>query len=125
MSYALGGGIPAAGAGGVPQLLLQGALAGAATMRALGSGCSAGHLTFVPGGAPPRAPGFDAPLTFPWFRRRTLLLCLLAVHAEPRAEGAPPPPPQAAAAAADDDVLLRVAALPRGLWKGPCIFQYL
>ena len=124
-AFGTGGGTPAAGAGGVPQLLLQGALAdAAAAVRALGSGCSTGHSTFVPG-APPRAPGFDAPLTFPWFRRRTLLLCLLAVHAEPRAEGAPPPPPPQAAAAVDDDVLLRVAALPNGLWKGPCIFQYL
>jgi hypothetical protein len=53
-----------------------------------------------------------------WERRRSLLMCLLAVHAG--AEGVPPPPP-----IASSGVLLRVAALPEELWKGPCIFQYL
>ena len=41
---------------------LQGALADT-TVLALGGGCFASHSAFVPG-APPCAPGFDAPLTF-------------------------------------------------------------
>ena len=48
-----------------------------------------------------------------WLRRRTLLMSLRR-----GAEGAAP-------AGAAGDVLLRVAALPEALWKGPLIFQYL
>jgi len=45
-----------------------------------------------------------------WQRRRTLLMCLLAVDAGPRAEGVPPPPP----IDASNGVLLRVAARSAG-----------
>ena len=56
-----GGGVPAAGAQGIPQLL-QDALAGT-TVCALGVGCGAQNSAFV-GGTPPDEPGFETLLTF-------------------------------------------------------------
>ena len=51
-----------------------------------------------------------------WWRRRTLLLCLLRSAARDN------DPPHST----DRDVLLRVATeLPEELWKGPYIFQFL
>jgi hypothetical protein len=105
--------------------LLQGALEDI-TVRALTVGYNAGTSIFI-AGTPPAEPGFDGPVYsvqyLAWLRRRPLLLCLLrSALSEPRAEGAPPP---AQASAAGDDVLLRMAALPEELWKGPCFFQFL
>jgi alpha-tubulin suppressor-like RCC1 family protein len=152
------GALPAAGADGTPQLL-QGALAGVAPVCALGAGCQASHLAFLVG-VPPAQPGFDAPVSFRWSRRRALLMCLLAtqpcagdgdlvrVLALPEslqvsvfayfkpclwprrrplfAAGAPSDLDTIApAGAAETDVLLRMAALPEVLWRGPRIFQYL
>ena len=84
-------GVADASAGGTPQLL-QGALAGS-TVCALGVGCVAKHAAFL-AGAPPAQPGVDAPVSFPWLRRRALLLCLL------RAVDSPEVPPPIGAASA-------------------------
>ena len=54
--------------------------------------------------------GFPSFATLAWRRRRTLLLCLLAVHAEPRAEGTPPPAQAAAADARSAGALSDVAS---------------
>ena len=59
--FGCGGGVPAGGAQGVPQLL-QGALADT-TVCALGVGCYANHSVFV-AGPPPAEPGFELPLVF-------------------------------------------------------------
>jgi hypothetical protein len=54
--------------------------------------------------------GFPSFATLAWRRRRTLLLCLLAVHAEPCAEGTPPPAQAAAADARSAGALSDVAS---------------
>jgi alpha-tubulin suppressor-like RCC1 family protein len=113
-AFGRNGGVPAAGAKGIPQLL-QDTLAGT-TVCALGGGCCAGHSAFVTG-SPPDAPGFELPLAFPWHRRRLLLMCLLFAKRQ-FDECAPAP-------AATTDVLLRLAALPEALLLGPCLFQFL
>ena len=63
-----------------------------------------------------RLDGFSA-----WFRRRTLLMSLIRVNAAVPPAGVADDSPVGAM----DDVLLRMAALPEVLWKGPLIFQYL
>jgi hypothetical protein len=60
---------------------------------------------------------FPSAQTCAWLRRRTLLMCLLT---QPPPQRAPP-----AAAPVVTGVLLRMASLPRGLSRGPCIFRYL
>ena len=98
--------------------LLRGALANTAVrtlaLRMIECDEDTMHFAFIPG-TPPELPGYDAPLTPAWHRRRTLLMCLL------RLECAPPIDAPAGAS----DVLLYVAALPDEMWKGSLIFQYL
>ena len=60
--------------------------------------------------------GFQSKADIVWERRRILLMCLLRFIVVQGIDVSTDAP---------SDVLLRVAALPEELWKGPSIFQYL
>ena len=119
------GGIPATSAKGIPPLLQGAAKVSGTSMPshcAIGSGYNASHSAFAVGAVPPGEPGFEAAMTYPWHRRRAMLMFLRSLPSPPcRAEGMPPPAPVPAATAA----LIRAALLLKCHAVGSHMFQFL